>query len=125
MVATTGTITNTAVVANVNDSNGPADNTDPAVIKIGSVAQPNLIIKKSVNGIDAQTQSSAVMVGSGETYNYNLDVKNIGSSTILGAKVTDTMPVQIEIVSTPIGTDWTCTISGQNITCLYNKSLAV
>lgn len=93
---------------------------DPACIIVGS---PGLTIKKYVNNADAQTASGAVVIASGAVYSYSLVVTNNSTGTIAGAKVVDTMPSEIEIMGVPTGTDWTCALSGQTITCLYNKAL--
>ena len=87
-------------------------------------AAEGLQIKKFVQGQDANTASGAVRVSRGAEYAYTLRVSNPDDKTYTGAKVTDNMPAQVEIIGTPAGTDWACTVNGQLITCLYNKTVA-
>ena len=84
---------------------------------------PNLTIKKYVNGKDAQTAADAVAVMPGEEYTYTFVVKNETNVDAKGAKVTDTLPSDIEVISKATGTDWDCAQNGQTMTCRYNKMI--
>ena len=83
----------------------------------------NLTIKKYVNGHDAQTAADAVPVMPNEEYTYTFVVKNETNVDAKGAKVTDTLPSDIEVLSKATGTDWDCTQNGQTMTCRYNKTI--
>lgn len=43
----------------------------------------------------------------------------------VGTVVVDNMPADIEIIGTPVGTDWACSVSGQTIKCVYSKIIAL
>ncbi len=142
VTATTGTIVNNALVHNPNESNPcntdgsmPAGdesacakdpkNVDPAYIVVTPVGSPLLTIRKFAKGIDSQTQTGQVVIGSGEVYPYTFVVTNSGTAVALGARVVDTLPAGIEIIGTPTGTGWACTMSGQTMDCMYDTPIAI
>jgi uncharacterized repeat protein (TIGR01451 family) len=100
-------------------------NVDPAYIVVTSPGVPLLTIRKFAKGIDSQTQSGQVVVGSGEVYPYTFIVTNSGTAIALGARVIDTLPAGIEIIGTPTGTGWACTMSGQTMDCMYDTPIAI
>ena len=60
----------------------------------------------------------------GESFEYTLEVTNIGVSTILpGLVVTDDLPAQLSLVSVGGGAGWTCN-DADPIECTYAPSLA-
>jgi len=59
----------------------------------------------------------------GQAASYALTVRNNGPYTEAGPiTVTDTLPAGMSYVSAS-GTGWTCSASGQNVTCTYRQSL--
>ncbi|TDT14717.1 putative repeat protein (TIGR01451 family) [Ilumatobacter fluminis] len=60
----------------------------------------------------------------GESFEYTLEVTNIGTSSILpGLVVTDDLPAQLSLVSVSGGAGWTCN-NADPIECTYAPSLA-
>jgi len=59
----------------------------------------------------------------GENGAYTLTVTNNGPSPAVGLTITDTLPDGLEFVSAT-GTGWTCSASGQTVTCTNPASLA-
>lgn len=143
VTATEGTVRNDATVHNPNekpnscytDNRMPSGseqscerdpkNTDPAVFVVEKPQEkkPLLQIKKYAKGSDAQTASGAVRIAPGEAYDYTFEVRNIGTGDAKGAKVVDVLPDTLEVLGTATGTDWSCTQSGQTMTCRYSKTI--
>lgn len=108
-------ITNTATASFFSESlNTPltaASTPDlPTVVKA-----PDLAITKSHTG----------PVTPGGSATYKLDVKNEGNAQIRGTTttVTDTLPAELAPTSAT-GTGWSCSISGQTVTCTRSDDLA-
>ncbi|MEX5744756.1 DUF6701 domain-containing protein [Massilia sp. X63] len=68
-----------------------------------------------------KTQAGEFKVGSEITY--TLSVSNEGARADSQVKVTDSLPAALAYVSAA-GADWSCTVSGQTVTCQYGKPLA-
>ena len=113
----TNSITNTAAVSGGGDSN-PANNSanngsgDPTTI-----LSPDLTVSKT------HTPSSFVRGGSGS---YSVTVTNSGTAATSGTiTVTDTLPAGLSFVTGSVnGAGWSCSASGQVITCTSTTSLA-
>lgn len=109
-------ITNTATASFFSESlNTPltaASTPDlPTVVKA-----PDLAITKSHSG----------PVTPGGSATYKLDVKNDGNASVRGTTttVTDTLPADLTPTSAT-GSGWSCSISGQTVTCTRSDDLAV
>ncbi|RJG25825.1 DUF6701 domain-containing protein [Massilia cavernae] len=59
----------------------------------------------------------------GQDVRFTLSVKNFGPSTETGPTITDTLPDGLSYVSGS-GTGWSCTASGQTVTCSNARSVA-
>jgi uncharacterized repeat protein (TIGR01451 family) len=104
--------TATATVSGGNDSNN-ANNSASDPITVG--AGPDLIISKTHTGNFLQGQTGAT---------YTLTVSNTGQSPSSGAiTVSDAVPAGLTPTSAS-GTGWSCTITGQNVSCTRNDALA-
>jgi uncharacterized repeat protein (TIGR01451 family) len=99
---------NTAVVKTPGDPN-PGNDSDTVPIG-GGTPQIDLETTKSAS-------STAFSVG--QPASYTIIVRNIsGVPTTVPITVTDAVPAQLTLVSAS-GTGWTCSISGQLLTCTY------
>lgn len=107
----TGSVTNNAIVSAPGDTN-TSNNTASVSTNI-AVANPDVRISKS-----------AGTLALGQTGIYSLTVDNIGS-TVAVAPITvkDTLPVGLTFLS-GTGTGWSCSASGQLVTCTYYSNLA-
>ncbi|WP_017317028.1 beta strand repeat-containing protein [Mastigocladopsis repens] len=105
-------VTNTATVAGGGETktdNNTAN--DPTTIN----AVSDLTITKTHTGNFSQ----------GGTGSYTITARNSGGTATSGTvTVTDTLPTGLT-PSTATGTGWTCTISGQTVTCTRTDALAV
>lgn len=59
----------------------------------------------------------------GNEITYTLTVSNLGTRADSKVEVTDTLPAALTYVSAG-GSDWTCQVAGQAVTCKYDKPLA-
>jgi large repetitive protein len=111
-------ITNTAEVSNSDTPDPDSSPTDGkgddfSSVTIGST-QPDLTIVKTHTGNFIR----------GGTGSYSLTVTNSGTgATSAAITVTDTLPVGLTPTSAS-GTGWTCSITGQTVTCSRNDVLA-
>jgi len=108
---TTGTYTNRAVghigSAQIDSTLSTSDNS-PASVNTAVVGYPDLTISKSHSGNFTQGQTGA---------SYTITVTNSGGSQTAGTvTVTDTLPAAFSNISAS-GTNWTCGVSGQTVTC--------
>lgn len=94
----------------------PASNPSTAFNDLASLVAPEFIITKTHTGNFTQGQTGV---------NYTLTVKNDGnlSSTGVTTTVTDTVPTGLTPTAAT-GTGWTCTLSGQTVTCTRTDALA-
>jgi hypothetical protein len=127
VTAAPGYITNTATVTNPSDSNGPTDNTDPAVIYIPTPVPFDLSIKKYISsgtGVELDAQSgSAVSMNTGSGFNYVIRVKNEGTGATYGVTtVKDILPAGVTLSGTVTGAP--CTASGQTVLCTVSAVIA-
>ncbi len=108
-----GTITNTATVSGGGETNTANDAaSDPTTI--GAAGAPDLTLTKSHAGSFTQ----------GGTGSYTLIVKNVNTAASSGA-VTVTDPVPSGLTPTAAsGSGWSCTLSGQTVTCASSTSIA-
>ena len=113
-----GSITNTGTVA----SSVPADdsvstnNTSTVLTPItptGTPAQPDLAV----------TKTGPAELVAGQNGVYTLTVANTGSISVSAFTLTDTLPIGETFVSAA-GTGWSCTASGQIVTCTHASALA-
>lgn len=84
-----------------------------AIVALPSARSADLAIKKS--------QAGEFKAGSEITY--TLEVSNLGVRADSAVEVKDTLPAALAFVSAG-GTDWTCSVSGQAVSCKYGKPLA-
>jgi CSLREA domain-containing protein/uncharacterized repeat protein (TIGR01451 family) len=108
------TVTNTVVVSGGSELNTAND----SATDINNVNQlPDLVVTKSHTGDFAQGQHNA---------QYTVTVSNQGTGITSGTvTVTDTLPAGLTPVSGgATGTGWTCSISGQTVTCNRSDALA-
>ena len=116
------TVTNTAVVGSAND---PAPSCTPFVDGCATVTTPVsdppppntplLTLTKTANGSFVR----------GSTGSYTLVVTNSGTAATTGVlTITDTLPTGLTYGS-GIGTGWSCSASGQDVTCTYSNALAI
>ena len=107
----TGTISNSATVAGTSFDNVSGNNT-------ATVSQSVAIADLAI----AMTRGSALF--SGRNTSYTLSVSNGGPNTETGPiSVTNTLPSGFSFVSGS-GTGWSCSASGQEVTCTYSGSLS-
>jgi uncharacterized repeat protein (TIGR01451 family) len=103
---TSGSMSNTATVAMAGDTQ-PANDTSTATT---TVHAPDLRMIK-------EGSPNPVIVGSPLTY--TLHVRNVGDGPAKsGISVTDSLDASLTPVSAS-GTNWTCTIVGQDVTCTW------
>ena len=115
----TNSITNTATVSGGGDSN----NTNNSAADPTTVLSPNLTISKT------HTPGTFIRGGTG---NYQITVTNSNTSTTAPTSgtvtVTDTLPSGLSVPAGPValtsGTGWTCSASGQIITCTRTTAIA-
>jgi len=108
---TNGTYTNTAVTGSDTLEKNTADNTSSV----------NLIVQ----GADLIPHKAAPnRVAGNSTFTYTISLENNGSSTAYGAEINDTIPTNdghsttyVAGSLTTLDSDWTCSISGQNLHC--------
>jgi uncharacterized repeat protein (TIGR01451 family) len=107
-------VTNRAHVATPGDAN-PANDTGTAVTPVVVPGAPNLALAKSHSGNFAVGQPGT----------YTLAVTNTGTGSTTGTiTVTDTLPTGLSYVS-GTGSGWSCSASGQIVTCTNAGPLAV
>jgi uncharacterized repeat protein (TIGR01451 family) len=109
----TGNVSNTASVAvptgvtDPNTANNSSTDTD-------TIVAPDLTITKSHTGNFTQ----------GSTGTYTITARNSGNAPTTGTvTVSDTLPTGLTPTAAS-GTGWTCTISGQTVTCTRSDALA-
>ncbi|MBI1742083.1 DUF11 domain-containing protein [Candidatus Acetothermia bacterium] len=108
-----GGVTNIATVTNSADTN-PANNT---------ASDPTTIV--GATGVDlAITKSHSGNFSVGVNGTYTITVTNLGSASTTGTiTVTDTLPTGMSFVA-GIGSGWTCSASGQTVSCTNPGPLA-
>jgi uncharacterized repeat protein (TIGR01451 family) len=109
------TLSNVAVVGPPDAT--PANNTSTAVTAVtlpGPPPNENLGVSKTGPG----------SAKPGDELVYTIDVTNVKGTPATGFTVTDVLPIGLAY-SLATGTDFTCGIAGQTITCIYNGTLAV
>lgn len=112
-VGTTGfpVVVNIARVSAAGDTNPANDSANDLTTVLGI---PDLSLSKSHTG-DFRVGINGV---------YNLTVSNVGSGATTGRiTLTDTLPTGLAFISA-VGPAWTCTTSGQAVTCYRNNFLA-
>ena len=106
-----GTIVNTAVVSTVGDAN--LDNNSGSVT-VTTVKLPDLATTKTVS-------TDTLRLGGGATY--TITVKNVGAGpTTTAITTTDAFPTGL-VPLTATGDGFTCTITGQNVSCARTTAL--
>ncbi|PWK17629.1 putative repeat protein (TIGR01451 family) [Arcicella aurantiaca] len=110
----TGSFNNTASVSGGGDNTPSTSNSVNTVVS--NPATPNLVISKS--GPATGTV--------GVNFDYSLIVNNTGTAATNGGlvTVTDIIPTGLTFVS-GTGTGWTCSASGQTVTCITNNVISV
>ncbi len=101
---TDGKLANTASVTSATLDPNPDNNTDSDLVSIRFDADLSI------------TKTHAGPVRIGDPLVFTLQVANAGPSTARQVKVSDTLPAGLAFVSVS-GTGWTCTTSGQDVTC--------
>jgi uncharacterized repeat protein (TIGR01451 family)/fimbrial isopeptide formation D2 family protein len=109
---TGGAFSNTGTVSSATPDPVPANNSSTDVSPVPSPSADLAIIKTHMN---------AVTPGSNATY--ALTVSNLGPSDAAPPVVTDTLPTGLSFVSYS-GSGWTCSASGQDVTCTAATPLA-
>ena len=104
VTATSGTITNLATVSSGTGDPDPNNNTATASVQVSPGT--DLSITKTVSGTALSLQNTTFV----------LHPRNTGSSSASTVTVTDTLPGGFTFVSAS-GTGWTCSASGQVVTC--------
>lgn len=80
-----------------------------------AVRVPEIQVRKIHDPPYVPGQASTVLIAVG----------NHGDGTTTGrVTVQDTLPPELTITSPPFGTDWTCTVAGQQVTCTYDLPIA-
>ncbi len=112
VAATVTSVTNTATATTPGDGNG---GNDTGTTESTPVTQlPDLTLTKAANG--------PFLVG--QPASYTVTVTNRGNGPTTGLiTVTDVVPAGLTVVSAT-GTGWTCSISGQTVTCTHPGPLA-
>lgn len=108
----TGSLIDTGYVTPGTNETNPGNNTSTVTTVVTAPGGPDLsVLKKALEG----------QVSFGDPLDYTLTVSNVGATATTGSVVlTDTAPTGLTIDSVvPAGTGWTCTVSGQNITCTW------
>ncbi len=102
------------------DSN-PANNTssDPTTI----LPNADLAIVKTLADGDLTVGGNQASFVTGRQGTYNLQVTNLGNITATTPTITDTLPSELQFVS-GVGTNWTCSAVGQNVTCTSSQNIA-
>lgn len=109
----TGTVNNTANVVGGGDNTTSPSNVVPTLIN--AAPMPNLVLVK--------IGPSTATVGT--NFTYTLTVNNTGTAATNGSvSVTDAIPAGLSFVS-GIGTGWTCSAVGQNLTCTTTNPILV
>jgi len=108
-----GTITNSATVTGPLSDPTPGNNTSSNDASV--VRSADLSISK--------THDSADTFVPGIDVHYTIAVANSGPSDAVTPEVTDTLPSYLSYVSVS-GTGWSCTHSGQDVTCTMTSDLA-
>jgi uncharacterized repeat protein (TIGR01451 family) len=103
---TPGTYVNTAMVSSATTDPDTANNTASASITVLSVTA-DLAITKS---------SSSSTIASGSTFNFQLQVTNLGPDPAGGIVVSDPLPGRFSLVSIAAG-GWSCSHSGGLVEC--------
>ena len=90
----------------------PGVETPPAVT---AVRVPEIQVRKIHDPPYVPGQPSTILIAVG----------NHGDGTTTGrVTVQDTLPPELTITSQPFGTDWTCNVVGQTVTCTYDLPIA-
>jgi uncharacterized repeat protein (TIGR01451 family) len=108
--AATGTVTNLATVSGGGDPT-PATATDPTPVQARPL--PQLTISKSHPDPVVQDQQGLP---------FNISISNTGGPTSGEITVTDALPSGLTPVDAT-GTQWTCSITGQAVTCVRTEPL--
>jgi uncharacterized repeat protein (TIGR01451 family) len=108
-------------ISNTGTVNVPAGTTDPNSANNSSVDDTNILV--STNLSVAKTHAGNFTAGDDNTF--TITVSNAGpSSTVAnGVTMTDTLDADLSYVSAA-GTNWTCSNSGDTVTCNYSGTIA-
>ena len=98
-------MTNTATVSSPTTDLNPGNNTSTVTVTPGTSADLSIV----------KTHLGTMLAGTNDTY--RLVVTNNGPSDANNAKVTDTLPAGLSFVSYTAPAGWSCSASGQDITC--------
>lgn len=109
--ADAGPATNTAVVDSPTTDDRPGNNTDDETVPVTRATDLRV------------TKSHAGSAHIGHELTFTIEVHNDGPSTARDVVVTDTLPRGLEHVSAT-GTDWSCTVADQVVTCSLAANLA-
>lgn len=105
----TGSVDNTATVSAATADPVPANNTASSSIPLTPTVD--------VSVVKAKTDPTASATA-GSPVSWTLTVANAGPSGATGLTVTDAVPATVGSVSATVaGTGWSCTVSGQTVTC--------
>jgi uncharacterized repeat protein (TIGR01451 family)/LPXTG-motif cell wall-anchored protein len=111
-VADGSVLTNTATVSTSTPGDNPDNNTDTADVTVN--AEADLVLTKT-------TDADSATVFAGERATWTIEVRNDGPSAAQPPiTVTDTLPAGFSFVVN--GGPWTCTPSGQDVTCVLDGS---
>ncbi|QIL73203.1 DUF11 domain-containing protein [Diaphorobacter sp. HDW4B] len=115
-VVSSSSVSNTATVLGGGDPVCPTNTADCTSTITTNVDAPSLQLAKADNGAWVVGQAGAA---------YTLTVKNVSAAvaTVGAITVVDTLPAGISAMDTTSG-NWTCTVSGQTVTCTSSTSLA-
>lgn len=110
----TGSFNNTASVLGGGDNTSSTSNTITTVVS--NPATPNLVISK----VGPSTGTVGI------NFDYTLTVNNTGTAPTNGGLVTvnDIIPTGLTFIA-GTGTGWTCSASGQTVTCTTNNVILV
>ncbi len=107
-------IVNSAVVSGGGETNTTNNTANDSTVINAAGGVPDLTIAKSHSGSFSQGQTGAT---------YTITPTNSGTAATSGTvTVTDTVPAGMTPVGA-VGTGWSCTISGQTLTCTRSNSL--
>lgn len=108
-------ITNTAVVSTLHDSDPTDDTSNVVVLTVVGAAPPNLRVQKRIM-VGANPSAGPVTVSQGATVTYQLQVSNAGAGATAGTTlVTDALDPRLSFVV--VGSDARCSAAGAVVTC--------
>ncbi len=107
------TVTNTATVDSPTTDLNPVN--DSSSVDVAVVTETDLTITKTA------TESPVVI---GDAVTWTVVVTNEGPSDAFDVAVTDTVPASVTGVAVDGGADWTCSVTGNDVSCNHVGALA-